>query len=38
MVLSLPRLDGTGGPPSSVPFEELRAQLERFLEDMDGTS
>jgi hypothetical protein len=38
MVLSLPRLDGTGGPPSSVPLEELRAQLERFLEDMDGTS
>ncbi|MFE7836511.1 hypothetical protein ACFU53_10775 [Streptomyces sp. NPDC057474] len=34
IILSLPRLDGTGGPPSSIPFEELRAQLERFLEDL----
>ncbi|MFI9753299.1 hypothetical protein [Streptomyces collinus] len=38
IVLSLPRIDGTGEPPSSVPLEELRAQLERFLEDLDGTS
>lgn len=38
IVLSLPRLDGTGGPPSNVPLGELRAQLERFLEDLDGTS
>ncbi|MDH6565535.1 hypothetical protein M2160_000556 [Streptomyces sp. SAI-117] len=38
IVLSLPRLDGTGGPSSGVPLEELRAQLERFLQDLDGAS
>ncbi|WP_371101126.1 hypothetical protein [Streptomyces sp. PU_AKi4] len=38
IVLSLPRLNGTGGPSSSVPLEELRAQLERFLEDLDDAS